>query len=102
MAELKVTVAPPLAPKRIPFTSSAVNCNVPALFLIGKEVSLSFGSVTVLRFKAVTWPVVLVVTLSTAVNVPPSTGLAVDVVSVLVVSSWSIFNVSVAETSVVI
>ena len=71
MAGLKVTVAPPVAPKRTPFTSSAVNCNVPALFLIGKEVSLSFGSVTVFKFVAVTCPVVFVVILSKTVNDVP-------------------------------
>ena len=49
---------------------------------------MSEGKVTVFKFKAVTCPVLFEVTLSTAVNVAPAAGLAVEVVSDLLVRSW--------------
>ena len=48
---------------------------------------VSAGKVIVLRFKAVILPVVLEVTLSTAVNVAPAAGLAVEVLSDLVIAA---------------
>jgi hypothetical protein len=51
------------------------------------------GKVTVFKFKAVTCPVVELVTLSTTVNVPPKDGDTDEVVSDLVIPSWFTNNV---------
>ncbi len=55
-----------------------------------------------LNSKAVTWPVALVVTLSTAVKVPPTPGESEETVSDLVVASWFIVSVFVLAAYAVV
>ena len=98
-AAVKTTEDAPLAVNLKPVTSVEVNCKVPALFFIGKDVVLVSVTVTVFKLLPVTWPVASDPIESKTVNVLAVTA---DVESVLVVASCVIVSISPVLANVVI